>query len=336
MAGEQIGILTPGKRAIEPVKEPRGADRTTDPALAALPQAGERPVLPPGVPEFFAPASPGMPFEPLLYGAASVRFIDRKLKVDASRVVVRTVRITEAAVPVDWDTSSPTELSPEALYDAASRSEVSAAANCCLEPEALPHLGITVFGLDRGQRDARAVQEPGDWRGITLRRIGTRLPGTAAADGREARDRTVEALRRNHAPKQAALDERLRRAQQGLSRESEQATGQVLQTAISMGATLVGTLFGRKIVSAGNLGRATTAARGVGRSIKESQDTERARQTVAAVEAERRRLEDELAGETAAIGRGPDAANDQLERVTVRPKKTDLNIKIVALLWTPR
>ena len=69
---------------------------------------------------------------------------------------------------------------------------------------------------------------------------------------REARDRAVDALRRKYAPKQAVLDERLRRAQQALSRESEQASGQALQTAISMGATLLGTLFGRKIGERGH------------------------------------------------------------------------------------
>ena len=68
--------------------------------------------------------------------------------------------------------------------------------------------------------------------------------------GREARDEAVEALRKKYGPKQAALDERLRRARQAVERESEQATGAQLQTAISVGATLVGALFGRKTVSA--------------------------------------------------------------------------------------
>ena len=46
-------------------------------------------------------------------------------------------------------------------------------------------------------------------------------------------------MRKKYAPRQASLDDKLRRAQQATDRESQQATGQKLQTAISVGATLV-------------------------------------------------------------------------------------------------
>ena len=341
---QEIGNLTSGERrtgsAVERSSPVVGrADATTKPAAASQ-AAGERPVLPPGVPQFFAPVSPpsaGTPLVPVLYGAAAVRFADRKLNVDTSRIVTRAAKITDTAVPVDWDTSSQLALSPDALSTAPAAgarfqplpaaasnakhygvwvAQFSAwvAANETLELFKSPSAG-EISRLGESERDFRA-----------------RLQQTA----REARDRTVEQLRRKYAPRQAALDEKRRRAEQTLARETEQATGQALQTAISMGATLVGALLGRKAVNAGTLGRATTTARGVGRSIKESQDIERARQTVAAVETEQRRIEGELAAEMAAVERGGDATNEQLERVMLRPKKTDVSVKIVALLWTPQ
>jgi hypothetical protein len=157
----------------------------------------------------------------------------------------------------------------------------------------------------------------------------TRLSQSA----REARDRSLEVLRRKYAPKQAALDEKLRRAQQAVQRESEQASGQKLQTAISLGATLVGALMGRKAISASTIGRATTAARGVGRSMKESEDIARAGQTVAAVEAQRQQLDDELAAETAVLESTMNAATETLEKIVVKPKKTNISLKLVALVW---
>ena len=86
---------------------------------------------------------------------------------------------------------------------------------------------------------------------------------------REARDAEVESVRQKFAAKRAALEEKLRRAEQGVTREQQQATSQKLQTAVSIGATVIGALFGRKAISAGTIGRATTAARGFGRSAKE-------------------------------------------------------------------
>ena len=64
--------------------------------------------------------------------------------------------------------------------------------------------------------------------------------------------------------------------EQAVERESEQVTQQGLQTAISIGTTLIGVMLGRKAMTAATLGRATTAARGAGRVLKERQDVGRA------------------------------------------------------------
>jgi hypothetical protein len=339
---QEIGLLTQAARSAGSHRQPPQVARESSVGLppSVAPAAGDRPVLPPGVPEFFAPipSSASIPsLAAVLYGAAAVRFVDRKLKVDASRVVTRTVRVGDGAIPVDWDTSSPSDLSPDALLTAAaSGARFEAPPAAASNPKHYSAWSTKFSAWIAANESIELFKSPSTGEvsqpGESERDFRARLEQTA----REARDRNVDKLRRKYAPKQAALDERLRRAQQAVARESEQASGQALQTAISMGATLVGTLFGRKIVSAGTIGRATTAARGVGRSIKESQDIERAKQTVAALEAERRRLEDDLAAETAAMERQEDAADVQLELVTVRPKKSDVSVKIVALLWTPR
>ena len=75
---------------------------------------------------------------------------------------------------------------------------------------------------------------------------------------REKRDDLVEQLRQKYAPKVAALQERIRKAQEAVEREKAQADQQKMQTAISFGATLLGALGGRKINSSGNIGKATT------------------------------------------------------------------------------
>lgn len=63
---------------------------------------------------------------------------------------------------------------------------------------------------------------------------------------REERDKLVERLRQKYAPKIAALGERIRRVEQAVAREEEQAKQQKLQTAISFGTTLLGTFLGKK------------------------------------------------------------------------------------------
>jgi hypothetical protein len=303
----------------------------------ARPGAAARPIVPPDVPQFFAPDAAGgpVPLTPVVYGAANVRFTDPKLKVDVVRLVTWTTPIADAAVAVDWDAATAVDWPPESLerdapddaayasvpgaalkaknYDAWSKQFVTAIATReSLELLRSPSTG-ELSRPDESERDFRA-----------------RLQQAS----REGRDRALEALRRKYAPRQAALDEKLRRAQQALERESQQASGQKLQTMISVGATLMSALMGRKAISASTLGRATTAARGFGRSMKESDDITRAQSTVQAVEEQRQALEDELKTETATLESAGDPATETFERVEVKPKRTNIAIKLVALVWS--
>jgi hypothetical protein len=145
----------------------------------------------------------------------------------------------------------------------------------------------------------------------------------------------VEALRRKYAPKLAALDDKIRRAGQAVERESAQATQQKLQTAVSMGATVLGALFGRKTLSTATLGRATTTARGVSRTMKESEDIERARETLEAAQRQKADLEAQAQAEITELGGSFDPLSDVLDPIALRPKRTDIAVQLVALAWVP-
>ena len=153
-------------------------------------------------------------------------------------------------------------------------------------------------------------------------------------EGRAARDEAIEAVRRKYAPKQAALAERLRRTEQAVEREQQQASDQKVQTAVSMGATLLGALFGRKAVSASTLGRATTAARGVGRTMKEASDVKRAAESVESVKAAVAALDGQLAEDIAAFTARLDQ-DVELERIPIAPKRGQVEVQFVALAWSP-
>jgi hypothetical protein len=156
----------------------------------------------------------------------------------------------------------------------------------------------------------------------------TRLQHSA----REARDEQVAALREKYAPRMRALVERQRKAEQAVAREQEQVVSSRVQTGISMATTVFGAMFGRKTFSASTLGRATTAARGVGRSMKESQDVGRAQENVAAVQADIQALEASLQADIATVNT-EQTTGDTLETLTLKPKRTGVQVKLVALTW---
>jgi len=103
-----------------------------------------------------------------------------------------------------------------------------------------------------------------------------------------------------------------------------------------VGATILGAFFGRKIASAGSVGRATTAMRGMGRAARERQDIGRAIENVDDLRRDLAAMEAELQQELEKIQQDADPSRLQLEEVPVRPRKSDITVGRVALVWTPR
>ncbi|HET7217796.1 MAG TPA: hypothetical protein VFJ02_07095 [Vicinamibacterales bacterium] len=119
-----------------------------------------------------------------------------------------------------------------------------------------------------------------------------------------------------------------------MERESQQASQQKLQTGLSVGATILGAIFGRKAIGAGTLGRATTAARGVGRSMKESEDIKRANETVEAMREKSRALEEEILAETRKIT--DSTVPPAIERLSLAPKRGQVSVQLIGLGWLPQ
>jgi hypothetical protein len=333
-------LMGPRKTAASGPAVPGAVAATPAPEAAA--EAADRPVLPPDVQQFFVPVAAPRPgsaalyYEPMALGVASVGFSDSKLGISTARGVTVLAGIDPRLGSVDWAASETIELAARDL-----EVEPSAGARFLdLAPAAARAKSYEAWGKSfkswLGQSQALAlfksrstgvVSTPGE----SERDFRIRLQ-TAA---REQRDEAVARLRSKYAPKTAALDEKIRRAEQAVDREAAQASQQKLQTAVSMGATVLGALFGRKALSASTIGKATTAARGVGRTVKESQDIERARETLSAAQRQKADLEAQLQADVSALGSAFDPLGDSFDPVALRPKRTELAVQIVALAWAP-
>ena len=108
-----------------------------------------------------------------------------------------------------------------------------------------------------------------------------------------------------------------------------------MQTAISVGTTLLSAFVGRKTVSYSSLGRATTAARGASRIMKESQDIKRAQETVASHQQRLQELDTSFKSEMEALAAKIDPLTEELEQVSVRPAKKDISVRLTTLVWMP-
>jgi hypothetical protein len=313
------------------------------PTPAAKMAGGERPVLPPEIQQFFVPVAAAQPGEatlryaPMALGAASVGFSDAKMGISATRGVTVLAGIDSRLGSVAWEEGTVLTLSPKDLES---------------EPAAEGRFDDLAPAASRAKSYDAWARSLKAWLGQsqTLEIMKSRSTGIVSAPGeserdfrvrlqtavREQRDQAVDRLRQKYAAKLATLDEKIRRAEQAVERESAQATQQKLQTAVSMGATVLGALLGRKTISATTLGRATTAARGMGRTMKESQDIDRAQESLEATRQQKAELEAEVQAEVSALSGALDPLTETLETIALKPKRADLVVQLVAIAWAPR
>ena len=304
--------------------------------------SGPRPVLPPEIPQFFIPyrgaalEGGGLVYVPMLLGCGKVYFSDTKTGIEAQVSATCLAGISNSTVAIDWQTASPVELAESDLEkdpaDQASFAQLPAAASKPKSYDAWRKSFID--SLFRNQkldllqsRRLKQISQPQE----PEREFRLRLQQAA----REERDQLKTSLGQKYAPRIAALQEKIRQALQTKEREEEQVSQQKLQTAISVGTTLLGAILGRKAMGMGTLGKATTAARGIGRTMKESQDVARAEETVEVLEQQLRDLNAEFEAEARSLESKIDPLTETLDRVILRPKRTNVSVSLVALSWAP-
>jgi len=311
-------------------------------ALGDEPTATQRPVLPAGIPEHFLPVKSSLSdeqsliYRPAILGASRLHFVDTKARVDLWEKIVLFLLLSGDETKISWDEAAEfkdgdPEFDQKGLKQAtfaplppgASRPESYAAWKKDLMNYLYQNRTLKVWKCTSLKQTSEVGESEGDFRARLSHLV------------HEKRDLEVEKLRKRYAPKLASLEERLRKAEARVNREESQYGQQKMQTAVSLGATILGALFGRKMASAGTVGRATTSMRGVGRIAREKEDIARAQKEVEIIQQKLVDLEEEFREKVAGMQEGFTAEELELEEVQIRPRKSDISVGAIALVWTP-
>jgi hypothetical protein len=294
-------------------------------------------VLAPGVPEAYlaAAGAPGpFEYEPAVLGEAELRY-RRRGGTDEWVERISLVAWLDGDAP-DW--SAADETGPlgsrvsDRPVDPATWAPLPASVNTPASWRRWERELLATLVRDRRlavYRHAalKLVSTPGE----TERDFRIRLQEVA----REQRDDAVAKLRDRYGSKLATLDERLRKAELAVEREADQARTAGLQTAVSVGATLLSAFLGRRSTRS-TIGRATTAARGASRTAQQHGDIGRAKENVGALATQREELAARFDEDVAALERKLDAQAEEIETIELAPRRTDTHVERVTLLWVPR
>jgi hypothetical protein len=151
---------------------------------------------------------------------------------------------------------------------------------------------------------------------------------------REERDEAVRKLRDKYSAKTRAADQKVARAREVVAQQQAQARSAQMQTAISMGSTLLGAFLGKGRSKLGHMSRASTAARGATRAMKESSDVGTAQEKLAAAQAAAAELEQELEEQITALPSPSDVSARNAETIRLKLMPATLRIESSGILWT--
>jgi hypothetical protein len=309
-------------------------------------EGGQPPALPPDLPQFYlpirgrGPVGTSLVYQPRLLGTARVSFLDTKSRLNTVQDYQYLTEITDGAIPVDWETADAVNITVADLERRPDDRITGGSRFASLPAPAGLSKNYTGWGRDfsawlYGSLGLDLLYSPSQKVYANVGEVERDFRVRLAQTNREQRDDAVDALRKKYAPKLAVLQERLRKAEQAVVREKEQVRQAGLQSALSIGATLLGAFTGRKSGISSSVGKVATAAGKIGRTVSQGQDVNLAQESVEAVKKNLENLNVEFQSESAALAARIDPAAESLETINIKPKKADINVQLVALVWVP-
>ncbi len=329
---DQIKLLMdPVKKNVEKESTAAPSMEADEPKKPTAAKTGSVPTLPPDIQAVYLPvrhAGKETMYYPAVLAAARTRFVDAKLNIDQMETGLFATFITENAIAVDWQKGKLLKISPDLLEKTGKGGAAYAE---------LPDAGRQKSNYSSWAKDFLnwvVAAQP-----LTLLRSPSRgvisEPGEGEKDfrirvaqmKRENRDERLVKIREKYSAKISTLREKIEKAETRVAKERGQATS----AAISLGASVLGALTGRKLSTS----RLSTAIRGVGRSTEQSGDVRQAKATLNDYKQQLKDLEAEFEEEKKTMGEGVDPLTEKLETVQVKMKKTDITVQLFSLAWLP-
>lgn len=300
-----------------------------------LTEHSPRPILPPGVPQFFVfPKDSINNFQATLVGIATVHFVNSKTKKKIhTKKICLSVYLDDDMLDVDWEEAEEIMIEKRLKKQGPKRGTFTSLPTQATKARSYTKWkkefsnflyrakGIEFFESKNFKMTSKPLESERDFR-IRL--------GEAA---REKRDNETEKLRKKYKLKTETLSEQLRKAKQRIEKEKEQSKGRKLQTAIKIGASLLSAFSGGGGLNMSTLSRATTAASSVVSQRKEFGDVNRAGETVDAIIEKINSVNNDLQQEIDKLEERYDPLLEELVVKEIKPRRSDIDIKTVALVW---
>jgi hypothetical protein len=341
--------VTPGARTAETTREKeRVSTEKLSEGLSAQP-----PALPPSLQQTFIPGrisaeeavrrlekreergldatGTRLVYQPMVLGMARVSFVSRKLDVDEERHVALVIDPPDTAGRADWEEAEETGLAyrdladepaPNALFD-----EVPSEVSTAVKLDSLKK-GFS----DHLYREQAFILSSNKSLGLHSRSDESAKDFAARCRdaAREARDTEVDKLSDKYEKKLDVVQDRLARKERSLVEDEADYQSRKREEVLSAGESVLGVFLGRRSSRA-----VSTAARKRSMTAKAKADISDTQAELAKLREDVADLQAEMRDEAEEIARKWEEALDDIEEVRVTPRRTDIDVELLALAWTP-
>ena len=305
------------------------------PAKAAVNVLVAKPVLPPDIDEKFVPVrGKASTYTPMLLGAAQVRFADPKQGVDEAREVVFGTPIGDGAVAINWDEGEETEVGLDELetepQPGMAFGELASAGMQAKNYKAWSKdFANWLYGSQSYDLFYSASTGTTSNAGEKERDFRLRLQQVA----REQRDTAIASFREQYAAKVKPIDDKIFRAKQVVEQQAAQSRTQKIEGVLSVGMSVLGMMLGGRKKS--SLSGVMQGVRSASRVYREGQDVDRAEESVEKLEQDKAAVMAEMDEQIKQLQASPEPMTEPLEKIQIKPKKTNITVRYLGLVWKP-
>jgi hypothetical protein len=296
-----------------------------------------QPMLSNQIPQVFLPVKSygnEILYQPYAIGVVDVFYQSSKYKVALSKSYTFLSEFHEGVVSVDWNEAKQIDVQLRDLKKVGEShtklapypSAASDIRNYELWKKQLnqfvrTNIGLTLFYSPKLKLISNVEEDERDFR-IRLQHVA-----------HEARDQAIEDLKKKYTTRINTLEDRLRRAQQAVEKQSTLANQKKMDAMVSTGTAIFSALFGSKKISATSISRVGTAVKSSSKALKSGQGIEQAQETLKSVEDQLEALRIELETQAEKISDTFNISEERFEEIDIRPTSTNITIPLCALAW---
>ncbi|MCE7980808.1 MAG: hypothetical protein DYG89_06420 [Caldilinea sp. CFX5] len=275
-------------------------------------------------------------YEAAILSHSSVRFVDRKRQLDENLEKLLLAPAPEGVEGVDWSLAEALTFTTRELRQAAETAPTEQGPFFSPAPEAA-NSSRELAGIKKDLADwlyynSRLQFQTHEELGVSQapreseREFKIRLQQVA----RERRDAEVDKLEVGFDRQIGRLEEKLRKTERELAADEADYSARKQQEWVGIGESVLSWVLGRRstrVLSSAASRRRMTANAG--------QELEEGREEIADLKQEIANLEQQLKEQSEEITLKWDSLLDDLSQTELSPRRTDIDVKLVALAWLP-